>query len=714
MRKYLSLCLALLLGQAMAHADEGMWLLKMMEQQHLVDSLRKAGLQLPPSALYNENGLSLRDCIGIFGNGCTGELVSADGLVLTNNHCGFSYVHAMSTMDHNYLQDGYFAKSRAEELRTPDLTFTFVVSIVDVTDEVNAAATAAGADVYTAQSQNFLEPLAAKMLGKSEYRKRKGMLSRIVPFFGANKFYLFYEQKYSDVRLVVNPPLNIGQFGGNSDNWMWPRQNADFALFRIYADKNGQPADYSEKNVPLHVNKFLPIRLGGFDRGDYTMIMGFPGSTSRYLTAAEVEMRTQKVNLPYILAGNPHLDFLKEQMDANDSIRLQLQDDYMHLGNVVKNFGGMNQAVERIGLVAEKRREEAAFRTFAAQSGCPAYANVIERIDSLCQAGGDYLFNYNLVSNTLAQQKLRVPGLAVKTYVDALKSGKKGKIAEARQNLLAVYDRAAGSVDLDLDRRRMELLVPLLLKYKKPGEMPSFVTTGAEMRDYYNRMYDESVFTSRERLEAVLAQDNAAELLENDILVQYDEELTRFMQGMMNNHLRPFFAKRAELQRIYVGGLCEMYDWSKAPDANFTLRMTYGHVCDMKPRDGVIYDWRTVLGGMFEKESKTESDYFVNERLRTFYEQGNYGRYAREDGQLPTCFLSNNDITGGNSGSGVFNARGELIGLAFDGNIESLSSDLKFNPALQRCINVDMRYVLFIIDTFGGSTYAVDEMDVRQ
>ena len=714
MQKIFSLCLALLLGISAARADEGMWLLKLMEQQHLADSLRKAGLQLPASALYNEEGTSLRECIGIFGNGCTGELVSADGLVLTNNHCGFSYVHAMSTMDHNYLQDGYFAKSRKEELPTPNLTFTFVRRITDVTAEVEAAAAKANADAYTAMSQSFLEPLAEAMLKKSEFKKMKGMTARIVPFFGANKYFLFLEQQYTDVRLVVNAPLNIAQFGGNTDNWMWPRHNADFALFRIYADKNGQPADYNKNNQPLHVKQFLPIRLGGFDKGDYTMVMGFPGSTRRYLTASEVVMRTEKQNLPFVLVGNPHLEFLKQQMDANDSIRLQLQDDYMSLGNVVKNYGGMNEAVRKIDLVGEKRQEEAAFRQFAAQSGKPEYQNIIERIDTLCQTSGDLLFNSSLLYNTIEQQSLYVPLDLIDAMVEALRSGKASKISEAKEQLLAAYDQSAGHLDIRIDRQRMQLLLPLLFKYKKEGPMPAFVTTLAECQAYYDNMYDNSVFTARERLEAALAAPNAADLLENDPMTKHWQDYSTYASANYMNRLAPFKREQAELQKIYVRGLCEMYDWAKAPDANFTLRMTYGKVCDMKPRDGVLYDWRTVLGGMFEKESDTETDYFVNERLREFYLKGNFGRYAREDGQLPTCFLSDNDITGGNSGSGVLNAKGELIGLAFDGNIESLSSDLKFNPALQRCINVDMRYVLFIIDTFGGSTYAVEEMDIRQ
>ncbi|MGN0087112.1 MAG: S46 family peptidase [Alloprevotella sp.] len=712
--KKILLSLTLLLALSPLRADEGMWLLKLMEQQHLADSLRKAGLQLPPSALYDEAGPSLRDCVGIFGGGCTGEVVSPQGLVLTNHHCGFSYVHAMSTPERNYLQDGYFAQSKDEELPTPDLAFTFVLHIEDVTAQVEAAASRAKADAYTAQSQAFLEPLAEEMLQKSNYADRLGVTARIVPFFGANNYYLFYEQTYTDVRLVANPPLNIGQFGGNTDNWVWPRQNADFALFRIYADKDGQPADYNPQNQPLPTSHYLPIRLGGFDKGDYTMVTGFPGSTSRYLTAAEVQLRLQAQNQPIVLAGQPHLDFLKRLMDADSTLRLQLQDDYMGLGNMVKNFGGMNEAVPKTGLLQEKLREEAAFRSYAARSGKSEYADIIERIDTLCRTYAPLLFNQHLLYSTIEQQSLYIRPQIIAAAIESLRSPADSIRQAARQELLAAYDYSAGRIRASVDSARMQLLIPLLFKYKKAGPMPASVTTEAETRAHYSQMYEATVFNSRARLEAVLARPDAADILEADPMVRNLQAYSAYSQEYIRPVVEDYRRQRAELDRIYVRGLCEMYGWSKAPDANFTLRTTYGHVCDLKPRDGVYYDWRTVLGGMFEKESATESDYFVNPRLREFYLRGDYGRYAREDGQLPACFLSNNDITGGNSGSGVLNAQGELIGLAFDGNIESLSSDLKFNPRLQRCINVDIRYVLFIIDLFGGSSYAVKEMDIRE
>lgn len=701
------------MGFTAAHADEGMWLLKLMKQQHLEDSLRKAGLQLPATALYSETAPSLRDCIGIFGGGCTGEVVSPEGLILTNHHCGFSYVHEMSGIGHDYMKDGYFAHNRSEELRTPaSLTFTFVKRITDVTAQVNAEAVKKHADEYTRQSIGFLEPIAQKMLKKSEFAKLKGMTARIVPYFGGNQFYIFFEQKYQDIRLVANPPYNIGQFGGNSDNWMWPRHNADFCMFRIYADKNGQPAPYSKDNVPLKLKKYLPISLKGMNQGDYTMIMGFPGTTTRYLTAAEVKLRCESTNAPIILAGNPLLKYYKELMDQSDEKRLLLEDEYASWGNTVKNFGGMNEAVEKEHLIDEKKDEEARFRQFAAQSGKAEYKDIIERIEKLCQTYADTLHDMTLYRIALQDQALWVRPSLVNAYEKALLSNKQKNIEAAKAALVAYCQNNIKNVNMAIDCGKVKLLTPYFLQGRKLKDLqPAYLNGKQKVEAVIDDIYNNTIFADSTKLANALAK-NDAKILKNDPLYLQTTDLVAYQEKLAKT-LQAYNAQRKELDKIYVRGLCEMYDWAKAPDANFTLRMTYGHVKDLDPRDGVHYNWRTVLDGMFEKESSTESDYFINERLRKLYEAKDFGRYAREDGKLPACFLSNNDITGGNSGSGVLNAKGELIGLAFDGNIESLSGDLKFNPRLQRCINVDIRYVLFIIDKFGGAGYVLPELDLR-
>lgn len=711
-KKLTCLFATLFLGLAQAHADEGMWFLMLMQQQHLADSLRKAGLQLPPESLYSETGSSLRECVGIFGGGCTGEVVSADGLVLTNHHCGFSYVHEMSSLEHDYMKEGYFAHSRAEELPTPSsLTFTFILSITDVTDAVNAAASKQKVSAYVAQTQTFLEPLAQKMLKKHALGKKKGVSAEIIPFFSGNQYYLFIKQTYQDVRLVANPPYNVGQFGGNTDNWMWPRHNADFAMFRIYADANGDPAPYSPDNVPLRCKRFLPISLQGVNKGDYTMILGFPGSTSRFLTASEVVLRTQSYNAGVVEPVMPLLDYYKRQMDSSDALRLKYEDTYASLGNAAKNFQGMNEAVQKIGLVAQKKQEEAAFRTFAAQSGKQEYARIIERIDSLCAAVQDTLHDATLFSLSVGQLPIGFHIEAVDDWAQLAKEGKAKDLEESTRTLRQMAAMARQEYDADLTRDLYRLLLPIFRQKARLELRPAFMTDEATQNALLESIISSSVLLDSVKLEQAIAARNGQALLADPLYV-FVSQCNDYADAL-NTTLSRYTTLRRELDKVYVRGLCEMYNWTKAPDANFTMRMTYGHVDDLKPRDAVHYDWRTVLDGMFEKESTTETDYFINERLRQLFLAADYGRYAREDGKLPTCFLSNNDITGGNSGSGVLNAKGELIGLAFDGNIESLSSDLKYNAQLQRCINVDIRYVLFIIDKFGGSTYVLDELDLR-
>lgn len=703
MKKILLFAVAVLCS-LVARADEGMWLLKLMEQQHLADSLRKAGLQLPPSQLYSETGSSLKDVVGIFGNGCTGEVVSPDGLIFTNNHCGFSYIHAMSSVEKNYLKDGFFAKSRAEELPTPNLTFTFILAIEDVTAQVEAEARRLGIDKYTRQSYSFTSKMNNELRKNSKYAKLKGIESTLLPFFGGNQFYIIYMQEYTDVRLVADPPLNVAQFGGNSDNWVWPRQNVDWCAFRIYADKNGQPAPYSPQNVPLKRKNYLRISSKGIQEGDYTMVMGFPGSTSRFLTSEQVALRVNSINQPIVAAGWPVLDLYKKYMEKNDSIRLVLESINMRLGNVVKNYDGMIKAVRNLKLIDEKRREEKRFQDFAHQSGKPEYQTVVADINNLCKTYQDSIFDDNLLYATLGNIKYPASYRIMQQLLAALKANNRQDIHNFSESLLKSYNDQIENFTTDYVIERTRLLLPI---WEKNCRLP--ISRNLQVGNPYE-LISQSIFASRKKLETFLANPSAETLTADPIykMIKDIDELSEKLEGTKH-----FKMAVQPLEKTYVRGLEEMYNNSKAPDANFTLRMTYGHVKAMKPRDGVLYDWRTTLKGMFEKEDSTNIDYIVHPRMRQLYEARDFGRYAREDGQLPTCFISNNDITGGNSGSPVMNAKGELIGLAFDGNIEALSSDLKFDPELQRCINVDIRYVLWILDKFGESKYLFNEMEIH-
>ena len=682
-----------------AQADGGMWFLKLMEQQHLADSLKKAGLKMPLSQLYNENGPSLRDAIGQFGRGCTGEVISPDGLILTNNHCGYSYVHGISTTQRNYLRDGYYAKSRAEELPVKDLTFTFIIAIEDVTEAVEAAAKAAGIDTYTMQSQSFLKPFGEKMFKASKYSTMPGAHGSVVAFFSANRFYFFVEQTYKDVRLVVNPPLNIAQFGGNQDNWVYPRHNPDFAIFRIYADKKGQPAAYSAKNVPLKRETYLPISLKGINEGDYTMIMGFPGRTQRFLTSDALSHLMNDTYRPVVEAGRAELAFNASEMARSEAEKLALQDEDMGLNNLVKNYGGAIESVRKNKLVETLRKEEKAFQAFAEKSGNPAYKTVVSDIAKLMKEYSDTVHDATLITRTIITDGIFVHPLDAANFLRLMRSGKPEDKANAAERLRAALYITPGKSDFSQDKRRYAALAPVWAKNCRLQSSKALKVPTAE------EVYEKSIFRSRAALDEFLQHPDTTVFLNDPIyriMLKTYVPLAR-SAGNANRRL-------IDLQRTYVKGVLEMTNFSKAPDANSTQRLTYGHIASMKPRNAVSYDWCTTLEGMFEKENPNDSDYVVNERMRELYEAKDFGQYARQDGKLQTCFISNNDITGGNSGSAVLNDRGEIIGLAFDGNIESLMSDFRYDPKLQRCINADIRYVLWVADKVGGSSYILKEL----
>ena len=659
-----------------ASADGGMWFMQLMQEQHLADSLKKAGLKMKVKDLYSADGLSLKDCVGQFGGGCTAEVISPDGLILTNNHCGYSYIHAMSTLEKNYLKDGYFAKSRAEELPVPGLTFTFVLAVEDVTDKVIQRAEADSVDEYTRQSRSFLASVAKGMKTASPYNDKKGVEASIISFYGGNRFYMFYMQTYEDVRLVVNPPLNVAQFGGDGDNWVWPRHNPDFALFRVYADAEGQPAEYSTENMPLHRDRYLPISLKGYKEGDFAMVMGFPGRTSRYLSAAQLKTMMQCQYEPIVKAGEPILKLNREIMAESDSMRLALADDHMSLQNMVKNFGGAVEAVKKVGLVEQKYRTDAALTAYGKKIGNDDYATIVSRINEFNRAYADTLHDAVLYNMTM------------------------GSI-----NLDKILAKASKGENYELNRRYIETLLPIW----KGNCRLACNRNDTLLQQDFSEIYKNSIFRSNEAIENYIASPDTI-ALKNDVIYKiFHRGSPEFFKS-----LGTYSYKNTILSRIYQRGVMDMNGWTTPPDANFTQRLTYGHVKGYSPRDAVTYGYKTTLKGMFEKENPKDPDYEVNPTVRELYEAHNFGPYANAEGIMQTDFLTDNDITGGNSGSPVLNAKGELIGVAFDGNIESLSSDFQYNPRLQRCINADIRYVLWTIETYGGSGYILKELDLRK
>lgn len=699
-------------------ADEGMWLLQLMQQQHSIDMMKKQGLKLEAQDLYNPNGVSLKDAVGIFGGGCTGEIISPEGLILTNHHCGYASIQQHSSVEHDYLTDGFWATSRDKELPTPGLKFTFIERIEDVTDIVNAKIAAKEITESESFSNTFLQKLAHDLYFKSDLADKKGIVPQALPFYAGNKFYLFYKKIYPDVRMVAAPPSSIGKFGGETDNWMWPRHTGDFSMFRIYADANGEPAEYSENNVPLKTKKHLSISIKGLKEGDYAMIMGFPGSTSRYLTVSEVKERMESENDPRIRIRGARLAVLKEVMNASDKIRIQYANKYAGSSNYWKNSIGMNKAIIDNKVLETKAEQEAKFAAFAKAKGNTDYEKVVSEIDAAIEKSNPILYNYTCFREVFQGGiEFGTPYLILDKLKDAIKNKDKEAINKNIETLKKVYaDIHNKDYDHEVDRKVAKALLPLYAEMVPADALPAFYTTiqkdfKGNYDAYVDHCYDNSIFSNEANFNKFIKKPTV-KAIEKDPMTAYVRAKYDLMDKL-GNELAESMKGMDLLHKTYVRGLCEMYSPEpKAPDANFTIRLTYGNVKSYNPKDGVHYKYYTTLKGVMEKEDPTNPEFVVPAKLKELYETKDFGRYALPNGDMPACFLTTNDITGGNSGSPVINGNGELIGAAFDGNWESLSGDINFDNNLQRCIAVDIRYVLFIIDKLGGCKHLIDEMTI--
>ena len=460
-----------------AQADEGMWLLQLMKQQNSIDMMKKQGLKLEADDLYNPNGVSLKDAVGIFGGGCTGEIISPEGLILTNHHCGYASIQQHSSVEHDYLTDGFWAKSRAEELPTPGLKFRFVHRIVDITDLVNAKVKAGEVDEYEAMTNKFLSKLAKEELEKSDLKGKPGIEVRALPFYAGNKYYLFYYKVYSDVRMVAAPPSSVGKFGGETDNWMWPRHTGDFSMFRIYADKNGEPAEYSADNVPLKTPKYLSISLKGLNEGDYAMIMGFPGSTERYLTQSEVCQRMTAVNQAMIDMRTVYLDVLKKYMRQSDKTRIQYANKFAGSSNYWKNSIGMNKAIVDNDVLATKAEQEKRFASFA--QGKPEYEGVVEKIDALVEKMSPSLRRLEYTSEALSGAiEFGCPPALMDKMKEAIETKNDSLLQATKKQLEEVYESIHNKdYDQQVDRAVAKAILPALAKALTPEELPAFYQT---------------------------------------------------------------------------------------------------------------------------------------------------------------------------------------------------------------------------------------------
>ena len=710
MKKFLSALLLTVLIAPQAMADEGMWLLQLMRQQNLKDKMAEAGLQISVDEIYSPEAPSLKDAIGIFGGGCTGEVVSPNGLVLTNHHCGFSFIQQLSTVEHNYLHNGFWSQSYEEELPCEGIAFTFVKEIKDVTAEINARIADGRLSDEASFQRDALAAIAKELFEADNIEGKEHMYPQLLPYFEGNRYYLVYYKKYTDVRLVGTPPNSIGKFGGETDNWMWPRHTGDFSVFRIYGDKNGNPAAYNKENVPLSTPKHLNISLAGFEPNDYAMIMGFPGSTSRYLTGDEVKQRMFQENEPRIAMRDVTLNIIREEMAKSEDIAIKYANKQARISNYWKNSIGMNKAIVDNKVVETKLANEAAFNAWAKKNSKSEYAGVVEKINACVEEA-----NRTTYLTTLATELIScVEFIQRNLYEGNSKMFDEPAIIKDQMNAIYnwLYNR---DYNHDIDRRIAKEVLPLYFSLTQPEERDEYLNEmyakyKGNLEKYIDYVYDNSILSSKKNYDSFMKKPSVK---------KFEKDPAMLLRSAVFRTYRALSAKEGEfakvlnpLHRTYLKGLMEMTDGPVYPDANFTMRLTYGNVKPYNPKDGVTFNYYTTLKGVMEKEDPTSSEFIVPARLKELYEAKDFGQYALPNGEMPVAFLTTNDITGGNSGSGVLNARGELIGLAFDGNWESLSSDINFDKNLQRCINVDIRYVLFIIEKFGNCKRLVDEMNI--
>ena len=717
MKKFKLLLLALMCVAFLpSKADEGMWLLQLMQEQHLADRMKAQGLLLEADDIYNPNRVSLKDAVGIFGGGCTGEIISPDGLILTNHHCGYGAIQQHSSVEHDYLTDGFWAKSRKEELPTPGLKFKFVERIVDVTDKVNNKVKSGEVKEEETFEYDFLKKLADEELKASDLNGKAGISAQALPFYAGNKFYLIYLKTYSDVRMVAAPPSSIGKFGGETDNWMWPRHTCDFSVFRIYADANGEPAEYNENNVPLKAKKHLAISLKGINEGDYAMIMGFPGSTSRYLTRSEVKERMEADNQAMIDMRGVRLDVLRKYMDASDKTRIQYASKFAGSSNYWKNSIGMNKAIIDNDVLGTKAKQEKNFAEFA--KGKTEYEGVVERIDEIIAKRMPVTRQFNYLYEALSGAiEFGSPYMIMYKIKTALKEKNDSLLAASKAQLEEVFnDIHNKDYDHEVDRAVAKAILPALAQKLQPEQLPVFYQTiQSKYKGDYNAfvddMYDNSILANRTNFDKFMKKPTV-KAIEKDPATAYSRSKIEKLKAVsieekaLSNGLEL-------LHKAYIRGLGEMkLPVPSYPDANFTLRLTYGNVKAYSPRDAIHYNYYTTTDGILEKENPEDREFVVPAKLKELILNKDFGRYAMADGTMPVCFLTTNDITGGNSGSPVINGEGQLIGCAFDGNWESLSGDINFDNNLQRCIALDIRYVLFILEKLGDCGHLIKEMNI--
>lgn len=713
MKKISALLVSLtILLAPLAKADEGMWLLPLLEKLNM-GTMTEMGLKLSAEEIYSINQPSLKDAVVIFGGGCTGEIVSSQGLLLTNHHCGYGTINSHSTTENNYLRDGFWAMTKEEELVSPGLFVTFLIRIEDVSEQINPAL---NEEMTEEERDEKIREISADI--EANATEGNHYSARVQSFFGGNYFYLLVYERYFDVRLVGAPPESIGNFGGDQDNWMWPRHTGDFSMFRVYSGPDGKPARYSPENIPLKPKHYLPVSIKGIEKGDFTMILGYPGGTTRYMTAVEIDEVMNITNPNRIKIRGARLDIIWQDMLEDEKVNIQYSTKHFRSSNYWKYSIGQNEALKRLKVKDQKLRLEKEFQNWVSEKKkrSEKYGEALSLIATSVKGRADYFYTIQYLNECLRRgsEIIAFANRANRLY-DALKEGDKERISQAaermKQGVAGYFKDYNLPTDLDVNKAMFRMFAGDVKEEYQPDIFSEIATTyNGNYEAFVDKMFKESVFATEAKILAFL-KNPLLEVLENDPAFKAAQSIEKKYAELSEKN-EAFASDLQKGQRLYIAGLMEMQKEKVFyPDANSTMRLTYGTVGDYDPRDAVHYKHYTTLKGVMEKEDPTDVEFIVEPKLKELYEMKDYGPYGK-NGVMPVCFTTDNDITGGNSGSPTLNGNGELIGLAFDGNWESISVDIAFEPELAKTIVVDIRYVLFIIDKFAGAKHLVDEMDV--